>query len=221
MAPLHTPIEAPYRAATNHQPTTQRGTNTMSTTISLDTATSSGPPAATFTAPGATLVVGIVNVNEYQQRDFATGDPKTWNDGKPKMGKVITGLVVSATDVTLGTADGAPAATAGDLVSIWCEGSRFIAYRDAIRDGNGINVGDVMRWTREADGPSAVKGGYPAKMYTAAIRRPEAKDGDLADRCVAAYHDQASRPALDSAPADTAFASYETQTASYGTETPF
>ena len=38
------------------------------------------------------------------------------------------------------------------------------------------------------------------KKYKATIRRPEAKDGDLADRCVAQYHALKDRPALDTAP---------------------
>jgi hypothetical protein len=177
----------------------------MSTTISLDTATSSGPPAAKFTAPGAYVVVGIVNVGDYQQRDFDTREPLTWDDGKPKMGKVVTGLVVSAEGVVTGGdwradyADGTPVEP-GDLISFFCEKGMWFTYRDAVKESGGINVGDVARWERIADEPPTKKGAAPQKVHKARIRRPEAKDGDLADRCVAAYHDQASRPALDSAP---------------------
>jgi len=177
----------------------------MSNTISLDTATSSGPPAVNLTKPGAWVTVGIVNVADYQQRDFDTREFLTWDDGKPKMGKVVTGLVIdSAHAVTGGDwradyADGTPLQP-GDLITFWCEKGKWFTYKEAVKEAGGVNVGDVMRWDRLEDEPPTKRGAAPQKVNKARIRRPEAKDGDLADRCVAAYHDQASRPALDSAP---------------------
>jgi hypothetical protein len=66
-----------------------------------------------------------------------------------------------------------------------------------------------MLWERLDDEPPAKKGAYPMKKYKATIRRPEAKDGDLADRCVAQYHALKDRPALDTAP--DAPAAYESE----------
>jgi hypothetical protein len=56
-----------------------------------------------------------------------------------------------------------------------------------------------MLWTRDEDEAPKKRGFNPRKVYSAVIRRPEAKDGDLADRCVDAYHAQKARPALDAA----------------------
>jgi hypothetical protein len=171
----------------------------MTDLITLDAGTgSSGPPSANLTTPGARVIVGVCNVSDYQQRDFDSGDLLTWDDGKPKMGKVITGLVVSASDTLAGGADGEPAQP-GDLLSFWCEKGKWFTYRDAVKAAGGINVGDVMLWERLDDEPPAKKGAYPMKKYKATIRRPEAKDGDLADRCVAQYHALKERPALDTA----------------------
>ena len=171
----------------------------MTDLITLDAGTgSSGPPSANLTTPGARVIVGVCNVSDYQQRDFDSGDLLTWDDGKPKMGKVITGLVVSASDTLAGGADGDPAQP-GDLLSFWCEKGKWFTYRDAVKAAGGINVGDVMLWERLDDEPPAKKGAYPMKKYKATIRRPEAKDGDLADRCVARYHALKDRPALDTA----------------------
>lgn len=194
----------------------------MTNTIPLDQGTgSSGPPAANLTEPGAEVVVGIVNVGDYQQRDFDSGDLLTWADGKPKMGKVVTGLVVSAKSTICGSEDdGAPPAQPGDLVSFWCEGGRWYTYRDAVKASGGINVGDVMRWKREEDEEPKRKGFNPRKVYSAAIRRPEAKDGDLADRCVAAYHELQNRPTLD-APAGGGGAWERQPDPIYGDEEPF
>jgi hypothetical protein len=140
-------------------------------------------------------------VSDYQQRDFDSGELLTWDDGKPKMGKVVTGLVVSATDTLAGSGDDATPAEPGMLVSFWAEKSKWFTYRDAVKASGGINVGDVMLWERVADEPPTRKGAYPMKVYKATIRRPEAKDGDLADRCVEQYHALKDRPTLD-APAE-------------------
>ena len=167
------------------------------TDIQLDSVGTSGPPAANLTEPGANVVVGIVNVADYQQRDFDSGELLTWDDGGPKMGKVVTGLVVSAEGTLCGNDSDAPFAQPGDLVSFWCEGGRHYTWRDAVRDANGANVGDVMRWVRLEDEPPKKKGFNPRKVYEAKIRRPDPKDGDLADRCVEKYHELKDRPSVD------------------------
>lgn len=152
----------------------------------LDAPQSSGPPAAYFPAEGDSIVVGIVDVGEYQQRDYDTNEPKTWPDGGPVMGKVVTGLVVSTTGTTAAGSQRANGPVApGDLVTFWCEGSKFFTYRDALNDAGGINVGDVMQWVRGTDEAPSNPRHNPRKVYSAKIRRPEAKDGDLPERCTA------------------------------------
>ena len=175
-------------------------------TITLDTPTSGGTPSAKFPAPGTWIVCGIVNVNDYQQRNFDTEELLWWDDActQPRNGKVITGLVVSAEGVVVDGENGEQLVGPGDLVSFWCEGGKFLAYRDAVKAAKGANVGDVMRWARSEDEEPKRKGFNPRKVYEIAIRRPEAKDGDLADRCVEQYHALKDRPTLDTAPADTA-----------------
>ena len=167
------------------------------TTITLDQPTASGPPAANLRNPGASVVVGIVNVADYQQRNFDTKEPEFWDDGKPKMGKVITGIVVTATDTTCGTDDAAPPAAPGDLVTFWCEKGKHFTWRDAVRAHGAVSPGDVMRWERLEDEPPARRGMHPQKVYKATLRAPEARDGDLPERCVAAYYDAQQRPVVD------------------------
>jgi hypothetical protein len=174
-------------------------------TITLDTPTTGGTPSAKFPEPGNSIIVGIVNINDYQQRNFDTEEPLWWDDActEPRNGKVVTGLVVSADGVVVDTEDGERPVVPGDLVSFWCEGGKFLAYRDAVKAAKGANVGDVMRWVRGDDEAPKKKGFNARKVYDIAIRRPEAKDGDLADRCVEQYHALKDRPALDAAPAAT------------------
>jgi len=181
-------------------------------TEQLDAPASSGPPAAYFPAVGDSIVVGIVDVGEYQQRDYDNNEPKFWPDGGKVMDKVVTGLVVSTTGSTAAGSEKANGpVNPGDLVTFWCEGGKFFTYRDALKASGGVNVGDVMLWKREADEAPSNPRHNPRKVYTARIRRPEAKDGDLVERCTAKrreLHEQRldqPEPVAASTPADEPF----------------
>jgi len=112
-------------------------------------------------------------------------------DGDPWCGKV---------DLVTKENDADRAVVAGDLVSFWIEKGKYYTYRDALVDAGKADCGHVMKWWREADKPKKNPALRAPHTYGAKIRPPEAKDGDLADRCEAAYHEQAKRPALDAAP---------------------
>jgi hypothetical protein len=167
------------------------------TTLELDAPSSGGPPAIKFDKPGAYVVCGIVDVKEYQQRDLATGDLLTWDDGKPKMGKMVTALVVSADGAYTGRDDDQDPAAVGDVVTFWCEKGKHYTWRDAVKAHGKVLVGDVMKWERLADEPPKKAGFNAQKVYRAALRSPEARDGDIVDRCAAARIAQANRPAVD------------------------
>ena len=166
----------------------------------LDEPTQSGPPAAYFPEPGTSIIVGIIDVNRYQQRDFDTGDLKFWDDGKPKEGRVVTGLVITVTGAAKGTAKNNEPVNPGDLVTFWCEGGKHYTYEAAKKTHGPVERGDVMMWKREADEPAKNSRHADRKVYTARIRRPEAKDGDIIARCEQA-HRQTNPPAvLDTTP---------------------
>jgi hypothetical protein len=168
-------------------------------TQQLDAPSGDGPPSAHFPAVGDSMVVGIVDVAEYQQKDYDTGEPLTWPDGGPRNGKVVTGLVVSTSgSAGAGSERNPGTASPGDIVRFWCEGSKWFTYRDAIKEAGGVRMGDVMWWKREEDIPAKSAKHFPTKQYSAKIRRPEPKDGDLADRCERARIELKQRPALDS-----------------------
>jgi hypothetical protein len=169
------------------------------TTMELDAPSSGGPPAIKFDKPGAYVVCGIVDVKEYQQRDLATGDLKFWADGKPQMGKLVVGLVISHDGAYTTRDDTDVPVDPGMLVSFWCEKGKHYTWRDAVREhpGRKVLVGDVMKWSREADKPATKAGFNAQKVYRAALRSPEARDGDIVDRCAAARIAQANRPAVD------------------------
>lgn len=162
----------------------------------LDSPQASGPPQAFFPEVGDSIVVGIVDVGEYQQKDYDTGEMKFWPNGGKVMGKVVTGMVVSLTGSTGagGVKSGTHEIAPGDLVSFWCEGGKFFTYRDAVNAHGTVSVGDVMFWRRDEDEPPKKRGHDPRKVYTAKIRKPESKDGDLVERCGAKRRELKSQP---------------------------
>lgn len=172
-------------------------------TIQLDTGSAgSGTPGVKFDEIGAHVIVGIVNVDEYHQHNI-DGVAQTWSDGTPKMGKRVTGLVVSADRALVGGPDGDREAEPGELVTFYCEGGKHYTWRDAVAEAGGANVGDVMKWTFTEEKPPKQRGYNPQKVYVAQIRRAEARDGDLPARCVEEYQRLQQGPQLQSAPAPT------------------
>ena len=179
------------------------------TSIQLDTPTTGGPPAVKFPEVGTSVVVGIVNVDDYQQHDMKTGEALVWSDGSPKMGKRVTGLVVSADRAATGPEGDLRPVAPGELVTFFCEKGKHYTWKDAIEkhaekvraanpgDSGSVCVGDVMLWTFESEKPATQRGYNPQKVYKAVIRRPKPEDGDLADRCAAKYHELKDRPSLD------------------------
>jgi len=169
--------------------------------ITVDEPTTGGPPAVKFRDLGAYVVVGIVDVESVQSRDYDTGDLEFWNDGNPKMHPRITGLVVSAEGATVGKDDDERAVEPGDVVSIYAQGSRLFTYRDAVKTHGAVSVGDVMRWKFDHTTPTKNPRHNPVKVFTAELRKPEGKDGDLSSRCEAEHFDRKKRPTVDAAPA--------------------
>jgi len=170
--------------------------------MSLDTPTSSGPPAAYFPNEGDSIVVGIVDVGTYQQRNYEDDTLAFWPDGGPKEGKVVTGLVMSASGNTAaGSEKNNTPIEIGQLVTFWCEGGKHYTYADALKASGGVDRGDVMQWKRMADEPAKNPKHNPRKVYVAKIRPAEAKDGDIVARCEAAYAEMQTRTAVDAPPA--------------------
>jgi hypothetical protein len=174
----------------------------------LDQPSAGGPPQAHFQNVGDSIVVGIVNVDDYHQKDYDTDELKYWADGGKVMGKRVTGLVVSLTGTTCagGVKSGLIDVSEGDLVTFYCEGGKWYTYRDALREAGQVDVGWVMQWTRVDDKPPKNQKHNPQKVYEAQIRRPDpSKDGDLVARCQAAHDEMTRASALDAAPAEEPF----------------
>lgn len=132
---------------------------------------SGGAPAAKFPTIGTTVAGTITQQPEVQQiRDFSTGEPLYWPDGKPKMQLVVT-LATDQRDPQTPDDDGRR--------RLYVKGLMRTAIRDAVRKAGarGLEVGGRLEVTYVADGER--KGNLnPPKLYKAAYTPPQAASAD-------------------------------------------
>lgn len=161
--------------------------------IIADEPTPVGPPACSFLDVGAFVDLGIVKVEQVQQFDMA-GKAEHWPDGNPKKQYRLTGIVVGNHGVTTGPKGEKRPVDVGEVVSVYV-GRHKRVYEDAKRAHGPVSVGDVLRWKFDHTEPSTQAD--PKKVYTARLRKAEAKDGDLVARCEAAYDELVERRVAD------------------------
>lgn len=159
-----------------------------------------GVPAIKFPSIGDEVTVGIVDVQQYQQRTMA-GELKTWDNGDPMMGKRVIGLVVTAKNATMKDNDEDRPVVADDLVAFYCEGSRFFTWKDALKEHGAVSVGDIMDWKFESEEPAKQRGYNPRKVYKAEIHTPSLAEMEIKQKCIDAYHELHS--AENNIPVDT------------------
>jgi hypothetical protein len=130
-----------------------------------------GAPSAKFPVVGTTVVGTITEQPEVQQvRDFSTGEPQFWNDGKPKQQIVVT----------LGTQERDPQINDDDGTRrIFVKGGMVKAVREAVKrsGAKGLEVGGRLEVTYTGDGER--KGNLNApKLYSASYTPAPAATAD-------------------------------------------
>lgn len=126
---------------------------------------SGGTTSAKFPEIGATVTGSIIREPEVQQqRDFQTGEPKFWDDGKP-MQQLQVVLSTDQRDPENPDDEGERA--------VYIKGQMQKAVREAVRKSGakGLAVGGKLTVTYTADGEA--KGRLnPPKIYAAAYEPP-------------------------------------------------
>lgn len=156
------------------------------TEIVLDAPSASGPPGIKFPAVGNSVKVGIVDVIDYQQRTMA-GELKTFEDGNPMMGKRVVGVVLENDGGILTIDEKDKVVEEGDLVSFFCEGSRFFTWKDAKKDHGKVTVGDIMTWKFDREEAATQKGFNKRKVFIANLRPAGMSDGLVKSLCTQEY----------------------------------
>lgn len=128
---------------------------------------SSGVKSATFKAIGDKVTGIIVRQPEtQQQRDFTTGESKTWKDGKP----ALQIKVILATDER---DPNDPEDTGERALYIKAGMQRAVAAAVRHAGAKGLQVGGKLMVKYSSDGPVAQRGLNPPKIYEAKYRAPE------------------------------------------------
>lgn len=131
-----------------------------------------GVPSAKFPSVGDTVSGRIVRVGDpVQQRDYATGQPKFWDDGSPMM-QLPVEVATDQRDPSVPDDDGTRC--------VWIKGQLRNAVRDAVRNAgaNGLQVGGTLTVTYARDGQPSKKGFNAPKEYEARYT-PPAAGGDF------------------------------------------
>jgi hypothetical protein len=125
-----------------------------------------GTTSAKFPEPGTTVTGVIVREPEVQQqRDFTSGEPKFWEDGKP-MQQLQVILETAERDPSIPDDDGHRA--------VYVKGQMQKAVKDAVRKSGakGIAVGGTLAVTYTGDGETTRRGMNPPKLYAATYTPP-------------------------------------------------
>jgi len=101
----------------------------------------------------------ITALDSVQVRDFATGDPKFWDDGKPQMQVQVT-LDTSYTDPELDEDDGSR--------RVYLFGQKLAAARQALKEAGAqkFEIGMGFTITLSATKPAKTKGFNDVKIYS-------------------------------------------------------
>lgn len=131
-----------------------------------------GTASAKFDNPGTTVAGPITRVGEpMQQRDFTTGAPKFWDDGKPMMQLPID-VQTSMRDPEIVNDDG--------VRTLYVRGEMQKAIRQAVRQvgAPGLRVGGQLSVTYTGNGTAKQRGMNPPKLYSATYTPPTSASGD-------------------------------------------
>lgn len=157
----------------------------------LDELLTAGGKSFKFETPGDSVTGTVQNVDVRQVRDFDTGKPTTWDDGRPQEQIVIT-LSTSLRDPEITDDDG----TRSVYVKGW--GDQLRAFRAAVKAAGGKpEPGDTFTATFTGFGEKGPRGGFPPKKYVYELRKASPLDGVLAGQQPAAqqaYAPQAYQP---------------------------
>jgi hypothetical protein len=133
-----------------------------------------GVPSAKFPDIGSSVTGVITHIAEpQQQRDFASGTPKTWDDGSPMM-QLPVHLLTEQRDPEIADDEG--------LRAVYIKGGLIKSVREAVRaaGAKGLEVGGTLTVTYARDGVAKQRGFNPPKEYDVSYASPgAAASGDF------------------------------------------
>lgn len=160
-----------------------------------------GVPGVKFQTVGASLTMALVDLELYNQTDD-DGEVRTFANGDTMTGTRIYGLVVKVDGtVYTGKKEDPQTPAVGDLVTLWIEGSKYFAWKDAKEDFDGkFETGDLI-WYGLVDTAPGQKNGV-RKIYQAKIAKNDGSGefGEWKSKADAAHHGRKTTVVNDPTP---------------------
>lgn len=130
-----------------------------------------GVPSAKFPTIGTAVKGTIEHLEVSQQRDFTSGEPKFYDDGKPMNQLVIT-LATDDRDPEIESDDGTR--------RLFVKGQMLTAVRGAVKaSGAQLLEGGTLAVKYVGDKAAEKRGMNPAKQYEAAYKPPTPNQSDV------------------------------------------
>lgn len=163
------------------------------------------PPAISLRNINDYVDVAVINEEKAPAYVFGTRDRAKTADGKDKTKDVVTVLVIRGTGVIKDDGADRPV-VAGEVATIHFEGQArwdpdldktrekgaFKSWSGAKEDHGQLMVGDVMRWTFEAEIPG--KGAQPRRLRPVKLRRAKPEEAEQTARCEQLHRDGTGIP---------------------------
>jgi len=144
----------------------------------------SGAPSFKFESVGDTVTGVITGLDVRQQTDFDSGEPKTWDDGKPMMEIVIT-VATALRDPDIEDDEGER--------RVFCRGAMLTALKQAVRKVKETKpaIGGRVTISHSGLGEAKKRGFNAPKLYTVEYEAPSGV-------AVAAMFTEEAEPAVPS-----------------------
>lgn len=132
---------------------------------------------------GNNALLALVDIDNSRQARNIEGEPLFWDNGDPRMTKIVHAVVLETDGAMLGD----EAAAAGDEAAIFVEGGTYVEWKRAVEEyGRPLATGMRIRWTYERDEPAKTRGYNARKIRSFKFGEPTAETAAQADRLYAA-----------------------------------
>lgn len=108
------------------------------------------PPSIKLLEIGDEAILALVDIDNTKQAHDYDGNPLFWDDGGVRYTKIVSAVVLTAGAAVTGRQGEEVPVAAGDVVSIFVEGSNFYGWRDGLEAfGGQLETGTIFRYRFE------------------------------------------------------------------------
>jgi len=177
--------------------------------VPLNSGTGSSTPALKLRNVGDYVDFAVAGIKTIPRTEYGTGQPRLSREGKPQTQIVLTVVIAGGTgSVKIGD-DEVSVSEAVDQVAAcyiagrdrWdkdgdaqrkADGKQSLSWSGALSAHGQLEVGDVVRYTYEADVPG--QGTVPRKLRVFRIRKAKPEEQARTEKCLAVHRNETVVP---------------------------